>query len=58
MSRPGGARSGPRRSTAGQGLPFVLATACQEQLTAANMAFSLAPMLTLGAIEALSGACV
>ncbi|MGB7404880.1 MAG: acyl-CoA dehydrogenase [Pacificimonas sp.] len=38
----------------GQGLPFALATACQEQLTAANMAFSLAPMLTLGAIEALA----
>ena len=38
----------------GQGLPFALATACQEQLTAANMAFSLCPMLTLGAIEALS----
>ncbi len=38
----------------GQGLPFALATACQEQLTSANMAFSLCPMLTLGAIEALS----
>ncbi|MEE4350643.1 MAG: acyl-CoA dehydrogenase [Pacificimonas sp.] len=37
----------------GQGLPFALATACQEQLTSANMAFSLCPMLTLGAIEAL-----
>jgi 3-(methylthio)propanoyl-CoA dehydrogenase len=37
----------------GQGLPFVLATAVMEQLQAANMAFSLCPMLTLGAIEAL-----
>ena len=37
----------------GQGLPFALACAVQEQLTAANMAFSLCPMLTLGAIEAL-----
>jgi len=37
----------------GQGLPFVLACAVQEQVTSANMAFSLCPMLTLGAIEAL-----
>jgi alkylation response protein AidB-like acyl-CoA dehydrogenase len=37
----------------GQGLPFVLCAAVQEQLTAANMALSLNPMLTLGAIEAL-----
>lgn len=37
----------------GQGLPFVLAAAVQEQITSANMAFSLCPMLTLGAIEAL-----
>ena len=37
----------------GQGLPFVLASAVQEQLTSANMAFSLCMMLTLGAIEAL-----
>jgi alkylation response protein AidB-like acyl-CoA dehydrogenase len=37
----------------GQGLPFVLAAAVQEQLTSANMALSLCPMLTLGAIEAL-----
>jgi alkylation response protein AidB-like acyl-CoA dehydrogenase len=37
----------------GQGLPFVLALAVQEQLTAANMAFALNMMLTLGAIEAL-----
>jgi alkylation response protein AidB-like acyl-CoA dehydrogenase len=38
----------------GQGLPFVLASAVQEQLTSANMAFSLCMMLTQGAIEALA----
>lgn len=37
----------------GQGLPFVMALAVQEQLTSANMAFSLCMMLTQGAIEAL-----
>jgi alkylation response protein AidB-like acyl-CoA dehydrogenase len=37
----------------GQGLPFALACMVQEQLTSANMAYSLCPMLTLGAIEAL-----
>lgn len=37
----------------GQGLPFTLACAVQEQVAAANMAFSLCPMLTQGAIEAL-----
>jgi 3-(methylthio)propanoyl-CoA dehydrogenase len=37
----------------GQGLPFALATAVMEQLQSANMAFSLCPMLTAGAIEAL-----
>ncbi len=37
----------------GQGLPFALACLVQEQVTSANMAFSLCPMLTLGAIEAL-----
>ena len=37
----------------GQGLPFVLACAAQEQLTSANMAFSLCMMLSQGAIEAL-----
>lgn len=37
----------------GQGLPFSLALAVQETWTAANMAFSLCPMLTQGAIEAL-----
>ena len=37
----------------GQGLPFALACAVQEQWASANMALSLCPMLTLGAIEAL-----
>ena len=38
----------------GQGLPFVLACAVQEQLTSANMAFSLCMMLSQGAIAALA----
>jgi alkylation response protein AidB-like acyl-CoA dehydrogenase len=37
----------------GQGLPFVLSVAVQEQFTAGNMALSLCPMLSLSAIEAL-----
>lgn len=37
----------------GQDLPFTLACCVMENLGAANMAFSLLPMLTLGAIEAL-----
>ncbi len=37
----------------GQGLPFTLACCVLENLGAANMAFSLLPMLTVGAIEAL-----
>ena len=37
----------------GQGLPFTLATCVMENLGAANLAFSLLPMLTVGAIEAL-----
>jgi alkylation response protein AidB-like acyl-CoA dehydrogenase len=37
----------------GQGLPFLLSLAVQEQFTAANMALSLNPLLSLGAIEAL-----
>lgn len=44
---------GARPEFGGQGLPFVLALAVSEQVTSANMAFSLNPMLTLGAIEAL-----
>jgi alkylation response protein AidB-like acyl-CoA dehydrogenase len=37
----------------GQGLPFSLACCVMENLGAANLAFSLLPMLTVGAIEAL-----
>lgn len=38
----------------GQGLPFTLACAVLETLGSANLAFSLMPMLTVGAIEALT----
>jgi alkylation response protein AidB-like acyl-CoA dehydrogenase len=38
----------------GQGLPLVLATVVMEDLGAANMAFSLCPMLSVGAIEAIA----
>ena len=38
----------------GQGLPQVVATAVQEIWHAANMSFALTPMLTQGAVEALS----
>jgi 3-(methylthio)propanoyl-CoA dehydrogenase len=37
----------------GQGLPRAVALAVHEMIHAANMAFGLCPMLTLGAIEAL-----
>ncbi|HEY6868894.1 MAG TPA: acyl-CoA dehydrogenase family protein, partial [Novosphingobium sp.] len=37
----------------GQGLPFTLATCVMETLGGANMGFSLMPMLTVGAVEAL-----
>ena len=37
----------------GQGLPWTVATAVSEMWHAANMAFGLCPMLTLGAIELL-----
>ena len=37
----------------GQGLPFTLATCVLEALGSANMAFTLLPILTVGAIEAL-----
>jgi len=49
----GWAGLGARPAHGGQGLPFVLASAVQEQLTSANMAFSLCMMLSQGAIEAL-----
>ena len=38
----------------GQGLPFTLSANVLENLGTANMAFSLMPMLTVGAIEAVS----
>ncbi|MWJ27075.1 acyl-CoA dehydrogenase [Halomonas sp. ZH2S] len=38
----------------GQGLPEVVASSVQEMLHGANMALGLCPMLTAGAIEALS----
>ena len=37
----------------GQGLPKVIGAACTEMLNSANMGFSLCPVLTDGAIEAL-----
>ncbi len=37
----------------GHGFPSVMATAVQEMLTSSNMAFSLCPMLTSSAVEAL-----
>ncbi|MDP8995157.1 MAG: acyl-CoA dehydrogenase [Pseudomonadota bacterium] len=47
-----GTLSGPPEF-GGQGLPLALATVVLEDLGSANMAFSLAPMLTAGAVEAL-----
>ncbi len=37
----------------GQGLPLVLATAVQEMIQSANLSFSLCPLLTQGAIDAI-----
>src|SRR5579885_1009727 len=37
----------------GQGLPQVVSTAVLEMWTSANMAFSLCPLLTIGAVELL-----
>ena len=47
-----GSLDGPE-AYGGQGLPFSLATVVLEDLGAANMAFTLCPMLTVGAIEAI-----
>jgi alkylation response protein AidB-like acyl-CoA dehydrogenase len=47
-----GSIDGPE-DAGGQGLPFSLATVVLESLGAANMAFTLCPMLTVGAIEAI-----
>jgi 3-(methylsulfanyl)propanoyl-CoA dehydrogenase len=41
-------------SYGGQGLPWLLGTALQEMWHSANMAFSLCPMLTQAAVEAIS----
>ena len=38
----------------GQGLPALVALAAEEMWCSANLAFSLAPLLTLGAIEAIN----
>tara|TARA_R110000824_G_scaffold366730_3_gene555835 strand:- start:100448 stop:102220 length:1773 start_codon:yes stop_codon:yes gene_type:complete len=38
----------------GQGLPLALATAVQEMWNASNMAFGLCPILSQGAVEAIS----
>lgn len=38
----------------GQGLPNTLSTAVTEMVTSANMAYSLLPLLTAGAIEAIA----
>src|SRR5271154_5963560 len=38
----------------GQGLPAVVSAAVQEMWNAANMGFALCPLLSVGAIEALS----
>ncbi|MEM8798437.1 MAG: acyl-CoA dehydrogenase C-terminal domain-containing protein [Pseudomonadota bacterium] len=38
----------------GQGLPYIMQTAVMDMMTSANMAFSLCPLLSQGAIEALT----
>lgn len=45
--------TGPLRFD-GQGLPFVLSAACTEIWNAACLSFALCPLLTTGAIEAIS----
>ncbi len=47
-----GSIAGPE-AFGGQGLPFTLATCVLETLGAANMAFTLLPILTVGAVEAI-----
>ena len=47
------ALTGPA-SHGGQGLPHVLNSACLEIWSAANMAFTLCPVLGMGAVEAVS----
>jgi acyl-CoA dehydrogenase len=43
-----------REAFGGQGLPILLNSACTEIWNAANLAFALNPLLTMGAIEALT----
>jgi acyl-CoA dehydrogenase len=43
-----------REEHGGMGLPHLLNAACLEMWNGANMAFALAPLLSLGAIEALA----
>ncbi len=50
----GWAGLGVAEAHGGQGLPFAVSVAVQEQLTSANMAFALCMMLSQGAIEALA----
>lgn len=50
----GWAGLGVAEAHGGQGLPFAVAVAVQEQLTSANMALALCMMLSQGAIEALA----
>jgi 3-(methylthio)propanoyl-CoA dehydrogenase len=38
----------------GQGLPFTVGLAVNEMITSSNLAFSLCPLLTTGAVEALT----
>ncbi|MEN3161572.1 acyl-CoA dehydrogenase [Tistrella mobilis] len=38
----------------GQGLPITVASACAEMWNSANMAWGLCPLLTIGAVEALT----
>ena len=38
----------------GMGLPMIMGVACNELWNAANMGFSLCPLLTVGAVEAIS----
>ena len=47
-----GAIAGPEKF-GGQGLPTMLSVATSEMWAAANMAFGLGPLLTMGAVEAL-----
>ena len=53
MSNPAGWACVPRLDFGGQGLPKLVATPVMEMWKSANMSFSLCPLLTGGAIEAL-----